>query len=133
MMRAAFSSGLPIIVAANIESRKASILSMWETPLSRYSEWMSDRISFRKGPWMSPPSLQILDIIFSSSSTTWKSSLISFGSVTNLIRSAVDRSADLGSVPEMGFISTTSPVNVRWRSGEDPMKYAPPSKRQKFT
>ena len=122
MIRAAFCSGLPIIVAANIEARNASTGSIEVRPSSSYSVWMRVLISFRYGPWIVPPSAQIRDIIFSSSSTTWNSSWISFGSDRNSTRSARRASAALGRVPQIGFIRTVPPRTVMCRSGEEPMK-----------
>ena len=72
--RQAFSTGAPVTVAANMVSRRISRGSWWLRPARRYSVWMRCVIGLRKGPSTWPPSWQTSHIIFSSSSTTMKSS-----------------------------------------------------------
>ena len=69
--------GEPVTVGANIVSRRMSRGSSVLRPRSMYSVCVSRDISFRCGPVMRPPSLQTALIIFSSSSTTMKSSSVS--------------------------------------------------------
>jgi hypothetical protein len=104
----AFCMGDPVTVGANIVSRRMSRGSICERPRRTYSVCVRRDISLRCGPVMRPPSLQTALIILSSSSTTMKSSSVSFVSRRKALRvSTVAPPAGWRKVPEMGFISTT--------------------------
>ncbi len=80
MTRVAFSTGLPVTVAANIVSRSTSRTSSEVRPRSSYSVWARWDISLRRGPSTWPPRSPTVHIILSSSSTTMVSSSNSLGS-----------------------------------------------------
>jgi hypothetical protein len=104
----AFCIGDPVTVGANIVSRRMSRGSIVLVPRSMYSVCVRRDISLRCGPVMRPPSLQTALIILSSSSTTMKSSSVSFVDERNSVSvSAVAPPAGWRKVPEIGFIVTT--------------------------
>ncbi len=90
-------------------------------------------IGLRNGPSTCPPSWQMSHIIFSSSSTTMKSSKISFSSARNSSSRClrVAASSPLSrNVPEMGFIRTSPPWTLTCRSGEAPIRNRSPVQKQ---
>ena len=112
----------PVTVGANIVSRSTSRGSSRLEPRSMYSVCVSRDISFRCGPVMRPPSLQMALIILSSSSTTMKSSSVSLVERKNSESvSFVAPPAGWRNVPEIGFIVTTPPCDDTWASGLAPI------------
>ncbi|CAH0322290.1 hypothetical protein SRABI128_04952 [Microbacterium sp. Bi128] len=117
----AFCIGDPVTVGANIVSRRMSRGSSVLRPRSMYSVCVSRDISLRCGPVMRPPSLQTALIIFSSSSTTMKSSSVSLVDRRNSASvSAVAPPCGWRNVPEMGFIVTMPSRALTCASGLAP-------------
>ena len=86
-----------------------------------YSVCVSRDISFRRGPVMRPPSEHTALIIFSSSSTTMKSSSVSLVDSRNSLSVAtVAPPCGWRKVPEIGFMVTTPPVALTCASGLAP-------------
>jgi hypothetical protein len=121
MTAQAFSIGEPVTVGANIVRRSTSRTSRSVRPSRRYSVWLSRDICLRKGPRMRPPFGQTALIIFISSSTTMKSSSLSFTSARNASTSSpVGPAAGWRNVPLMGFIIATPSRTETCRSGVAP-------------
>ena len=120
-------------VAANMVSRRTSRTSEWVRPARRYSVCTRWVIGLRNGPSTWPPSWQMSHIILSSSSTTMKSSKISFSSARNsssrCLRSA-GSSPRSRKVPEIGFIRTSPPCTLTCRSGLAPIRNRSPVQKQ---
>ena len=94
--------------------------------------WIRCVIGLRNGPSTWPPSWQMSHIIFSSSSTTMKSSKTSFSSARNSSSRALRSSPSPATrkVPEIGFIRTSPERTETCRSGLAPMRNRSPVKKQ---
>ena len=97
--------------------------------------WIRCVIGLRNGPSTCPPSWQMSHIILSSSSTTMKSSKISFSSARkSSSRSLTSRSSSADpatrKVPEIGFIRTSPDLTLTCRSGLAPIRNRSPVKKQ---